>query len=43
MTVLYRGLKSDQRSSLALARAKRQLIADGQPPFVWAPFVLIGR
>jgi CHAT domain-containing protein len=43
MTALYRGLQGDERSSLALAEAKRRLIADGQPPFVWAPFVLIGK
>jgi CHAT domain-containing protein len=43
MTALYRGLRGGADSAGALAQAKRRLIAGGHPPFVWAPFILIGQ
>jgi CHAT domain-containing protein len=44
MTALYGELKRGKVSSAeALALARRKLIAEEQPPFYWAPFILIGQ
>jgi CHAT domain-containing protein len=45
MQDLYRRLQRDnhQDAAGALRRAKLALIADEQPPLLWAPFIHIGR
>jgi CHAT domain-containing protein/tetratricopeptide (TPR) repeat protein len=43
MADLYGGLTADRPAATALREAKRRMIKDGQPPFFWAPFVLIGE
>ena len=36
-------LRAGETAAGALRRAKLRLIAEGHPPFYWAPFVLHGR
>jgi CHAT domain-containing protein/Flp pilus assembly protein TadD len=43
MEALYRRLQEGKPSAEALALARRQLIAEEQAPFYWAPFILIGK
>jgi CHAT domain-containing protein len=43
MRALYGRLKEGKSSAGALALARRQLIAEEQAPFYWAPFILIGK
>jgi tetratricopeptide (TPR) repeat protein/CHAT domain-containing protein len=43
MADLYAGLKAGLPSSEALRQAQLKMIASGEPPLHWAPFVLIGR
>jgi CHAT domain-containing protein len=43
MQALYGKLKEGKPAAEALALARRQLIAQEQAPFYWAPFILIGR
>jgi CHAT domain-containing protein len=43
MTILYQRLEKGDSAAEALRAARLALIADGQPPLVWAPFVLMGR
>lgn len=42
MTEFYRRLKAGENLAQALQGAQVKLLAAGQPPFFWAPFVLIG-
>jgi CHAT domain-containing protein len=43
MVDVYAGLKAGRPAAEALGDAQRKMIAAGQPPLYWAPFVLIGR
>ena len=43
MAHLYEGLVAGDSAAEALRGAKLKLIADGLPPFYWAPFVLQGE
>jgi CHAT domain-containing protein/tetratricopeptide (TPR) repeat protein len=44
MQALYEKLEGGNKPSAeALALARRQLIASGEAPFYWAPFILIGK
>ena len=43
MKAMYGRLKEGKSSAQALALARRQLIAEEQAPFYWAPFILIGK
>jgi CHAT domain-containing protein/Tfp pilus assembly protein PilF len=43
MTDIYAGLKAQKPAADALREAQLRMIADGQPPLYWAPFILIGQ
>jgi CHAT domain-containing protein len=43
MTALYDGLKAGKPPAEALRAAQLKMIAEGEPPLHWAPFVLIGK
>jgi CHAT domain-containing protein len=43
MQAMYKQLKDSKPAAEALALARRQLIAQEQAPFYWAPFILIGK
>jgi tetratricopeptide (TPR) repeat protein len=43
MTDIYAGLKAQKPAADALREAQLRMIADGQSPLYWAPFILIGQ
>jgi CHAT domain-containing protein/Tfp pilus assembly protein PilF len=43
MRLMYERLEKGDSAADALRAAKLAMIADGEPPLVWAPFVLMGR
>jgi CHAT domain-containing protein/Tfp pilus assembly protein PilF len=43
MVDIYAGLKAQKPAADALREAQLRMIADGQPPLYWAPFILIGQ
>jgi CHAT domain-containing protein len=43
MRVMYQRLEKDDSAADALRAVRLALIADGQPPLFWAPFILMGR
>ena len=43
MKAMYAGLKRGKGAAEALALARRELIAQEEAPFYWAPFILIGK
>ena len=42
MTDLYQGIEEGRSPAQALRKAQLRMIADGEPPLNWAPFILIG-
>jgi CHAT domain-containing protein len=43
MADVYHGLKGSQSAPVALRAVQRARIAAGSPPYLWAPFIIMGR